>query len=238
MTDVRNCWSCGDSLTKKPGRGRWPRYCSPRCKLDARPKIARGPRVADCLQCGVEFTATGRARFCSGACRTKFSRLGDPNYREKQRARNALRTPPRSFVGFILCPYCDEIACVRSVRAVRCRRTECRLAHRARTTAERRARQGRENYGYTEATAEAYHRRRALKKGATVEAFSHAEVFERDDWMCGICSEPVDRDAKFPDALSVSLDHIIPLALGGDHSRANTQCAHLGCNVRKGARAA
>lgn len=112
------------------------------------------------------------------------------------------------------------------------------MARKARVTAERRARQGRENYGYTEATAEAYHRRRALKKGATVERFSHAEVFERDNWTCGICAEPVDRDLRFPDPMSVSLDHIVPLALGGDHSRANTQCAHLTCNVRKGAQAA
>ncbi|WP_183407726.1 HNH endonuclease [Nocardioides marmoriginsengisoli] len=119
-----------------------------------------------------------------------------------------------------------------------CPKPECFLARRATETAERRARQGRESYGYTEAIAEAYHRRRAIKKGATVEKFSHVEVFERDNWTCGICSELVDREARWPEPLSVSLDHIIPLALGGDHSRANTQCAHLACNVRKGARAA
>jgi 5-methylcytosine-specific restriction endonuclease McrA len=31
----------------------------------------------------------------------------------------------------------------------------------------------------------------------------------------------------------VSLDHVIPLSLGGDHSMANTQAAHLDCNTRK-----
>lgn len=64
------------------------------------------------------------------------------------------------------------------------------------------------------------------------------EVFERDNWTCGICDEPVDQDIKWPDPRSVSLDHIVPLALGGAHSRANTQCSHLTCNVRKGAQAA
>lgn len=93
-------------------------------------------------------------------------------------------------------------------------------------------------YGYTDAVAGAYHRRRALKLGATVESFRPSEIFERDEWTCGICREPVARDLKFPDPMSVSLDHIVALANGGEHSRANTQCAHLTCNVRKGARVA
>jgi 5-methylcytosine-specific restriction endonuclease McrA len=32
------------------------------------------------------------------------------------------------------------------------------------------------------------------------------------------------------------LDHIVPLAKGGLHSRANTACACNGCNMKKGAR--
>lgn len=79
-------------------------------------------------------------------------------------------------------------------------------------------------------------RRRARLAGATIEAFDRIEVFDRDGWMCGICNEPVNRSARFPDPSSVSLDHIVPLSRGGDHSRANCQAAHLGCNMRKGAR--
>jgi len=36
--------------------------------------------------------------------------------------------------------------------------------------------------------------------------------------------------------LAASLDHRIPISRGGEHSRANAQTSHLGCNVRKGAR--
>lgn len=78
--------------------------------------------------------------------------------------------------------------------------------------------------------------RRARLAGATIEAFDRIEVFDRDGWMCGICNEPVDRSVRFPDPSSVSLDHIIPLSRGGDHSRANCQTAHRICNLRKGAR--
>jgi 5-methylcytosine-specific restriction endonuclease McrA len=66
-----------------------------------------------------------------------------------------------------------------------------------------------------------------------VEYFKNTEIFERDGWACQLCGLPIDRDARKPDPLSVSLDHIVPISLGGAHSRANTQCAHLSCNVRK-----
>ena len=193
-----------------------------------------------CSMCGDPFSAKQRrARYCSGACRARASRLRNLDAaRARGRAWTRTNYAPRSAVWFITCEFCGDLACVRRPHGKRCRKNECRRALRAQATAERRARQGRENYGYTEATAAAYHRRRALKKGATVEDFKPGEIFERDDWTCGICSEPVDRDLKWPNPLSVSLDHVIPLALGGAHSRDNTQCAHLSCNVRKGAQAA
>lgn len=81
-----------------------------------------------------------------------------------------------------------------------------------------------------------YHARRALKAGAAAgPAFSNADVFERDGWVCGLCSEPVDRGVSYPDPLSASLDHVVPLSRGGAHSFENVQLAHLVCNVRKGA---
>lgn len=76
-------------------------------------------------------------------------------------------------------------------------------------------------------------RRRSLEKEATVERFTRTEIFERDGWICQLCNEPVDRNARARASKSASLDHIYPLILGGEHSRANTQCAHFGCNARK-----
>jgi len=38
--------------------------------------------------------------------------------------------------------------------------------------------------------------------------------------------------------MSVSLDHIVPVSLGGMHSMANVQCAHLFCNLSKNNRVA
>lgn len=74
---------------------------------------------------------------------------------------------------------------------------------------------------------------RARFRNAVVESFPVLEIFERDNWTCQICFEPIDRKAKSPAPWSRSLDHRIPLARGGEHSRANCQAAHLWCNSAK-----
>lgn len=79
-------------------------------------------------------------------------------------------------------------------------------------------------------------KRRAQKLMLPSENVIAREVFERDGWICGICSEPVDASFAWPDPFSPSLDHVVPLARGGHHTYENTQCAHLGCNVSKGDR--
>lgn len=66
------------------------------------------------------------------------------------------------------------------------------------------------------------------------ESFSPRAVFDRDGWVCGICCGSIDPEVRYPDPLSVSLDHVVPLSKGGHHTRANTQAAHLKCNVDKG----
>lgn len=76
-------------------------------------------------------------------------------------------------------------------------------------------------------------RYRALKAAATTERFRLRDVFERDGWVCQICAEPIDRDAKAPVPWSKSIDHRTPLARGGAHSFDNCQAAHLWCNSAK-----
>lgn len=78
-------------------------------------------------------------------------------------------------------------------------------------------------------------RRRRIVRGRQAEVFSAAEIFERDGWLCQLCGEEVDRDLKWPDPKSASLDHVVQIARGGQHIRSNCQLAHLGCNSRKGA---
>lgn len=76
-------------------------------------------------------------------------------------------------------------------------------------------------------------RRRARLRDALVESFDRLDIFSRDGWVCQICGLAVDREARFPDPNSASLDHIIPIAKGGTHEPANAQCSHLHCNIMK-----
>lgn len=62
------------------------------------------------------------------------------------------------------------------------------------------------------------------------------EVFERDGWQCGICHETVNQYLRSPDPFAATLDHVIPLCLGGEHTYENVQCSHSYCNAQKGGR--
>lgn len=84
--------------------------------------------------------------------------------------------------------------------------------------------------------AELTRKRRAARRGLVTEDFSLADIAERDRWHCQICGSKVDRDLKWPHKQCATMDHIVPIKLDGDHSRANCQLAHADCNRRKGAR--
>jgi 5-methylcytosine-specific restriction endonuclease McrA len=78
--------------------------------------------------------------------------------------------------------------------------------------------------------------RRARLRGGEVENFTDTEIFIRDGWVCQLCGDPIARDLHYPDPMSVSLDHVVPISKGGHHTRANVQTAHLRCNISKGNR--
>lgn len=63
------------------------------------------------------------------------------------------------------------------------------------------------------------HNRAILRKTATV---------------CALCGMPFDKSLKYPNPMSISIDHIIPVALGGKSTIDNLQATHLICNKAKG----
>lgn len=79
-------------------------------------------------------------------------------------------------------------------------------------------------------------KRRAQLAAVEFEDFDRVEVFRRDGWKCQLCGRKVDSSLKSPDPMSASLDHIVPVSVGGAHTRLNTQLAHLHCNISKGNR--
>lgn len=90
---------------------------------------------------------------------------------------------------------------------------------------------------YPEVGTRADARRRMLMEQASqAEAIAPADVHARDGWTCQLCLLPIDPEVAWPDPMSASVDHVVPLALGGAHSMINVQSAHLSCNSSKGDR--
>lgn len=81
-------------------------------------------------------------------------------------------------------------------------------------------------------------RRMRIEQARTAEVFAPLDVHTRDEWTCQLCRQPIDPKVAWPDPMSASVDHIVPLSRGGRHSMANVQSAHLGCNSSKGDRVA
>jgi hypothetical protein len=58
-------------------------------------------------------------------------------------------------------------------------------------------------------------------------------VYQLNGYVCHLCGRPIDRSLKFPDSFSRSIDHLIPVSLGGSDSFDNLLPAHLGCNIAR-----
>lgn len=59
-------------------------------------------------------------------------------------------------------------------------------------------------------------------------------IYERDNWTCQICHEPVEPDANPLSDWFPSLDHIVPRSQGGSDDDDNLRTAHRWCNAVRG----
>lgn len=80
------------------------------------------------------------------------------------------------------------------------------------------------------------HRRNVMKRRQFVARVNVADVYQRDGWACQICGSPVDPNAQYPDPMSASLDHIVPISRGGTHEPSNVRLTHWICNCVRGNR--
>lgn len=214
-----------------------------------------------CKHCGGPIVRTGAygpiPDYCTKTCRTAadWKRNGEgrlkKNRAETARVRSALRK---------VCPQCGETFTPKRRAAQRfcseqctgrfhrnrdfgeCSADDCSRPVRARGLCsmhwKRWARsEGMiENPEWDDRRRANHHKRRALKLKLPADAIRPTEVYERDGWVCSLCDLPVDRNIAWPDPMSPSLDHVIPLSKGGHHVLENVALAHLECNTQKGNR--
>lgn len=55
-------------------------------------------------------------------------------------------------------------------------------------------------------------------------------IYERDGWICHLCSEPVDMSAGYNEKLAATLDHLLPRSKGGTDEESNLRTSHRHCN--------
>jgi predicted nucleic acid-binding Zn ribbon protein len=160
-----------------------------------------------CLVCGKEFYATNTQMLCSDECRRIRA-----NQAERQTSIDEF--VPKMFV----CKECGVEFRTEygKPRTVFCS-DECARKNQKRASKAV---------------------RRARKKGLGCEVFDPLDVFKRDRWTCQLCGVKTPKNLRGTcNDEAPELDHIIPLALGGEHSMRNTQCLCRKCNRDKGATA-
>lgn len=59
-------------------------------------------------------------------------------------------------------------------------------------------------------------------------------ILRKTSTVCALCGMPIDKSLRYPNPMSISIDHIIPVALGGRSTIDNLQATHLICNKEKG----
>lgn len=79
-------------------------------------------------------------------------------------------------------------------------------------------------------------RRRARLLEAFVADVDPQAIWDRDGGICQLCGDPIDPALPWPEPMSKTLDHVVPLSTGGTHEPANVQLAHALCNCIKGNR--
>ena len=211
--EEKTCEQCGQAFARRSTGRDAGRFCSRECGFEAQrlAKARRGlllllNKVRACDICGKSHTR--RAVTCSQECARD---------RHRQYARSAAKL--RSEAAFVSAPL-DCVECGKRFMTEYGEKkrkfcsTECRKRHFKRISRK----------------AE-----KARLRGVRVERrLSPIRVFERDGWRCQLCGKMTLRSKRgLPHPRAPELDHIIPLAQGGEHSYRNVQCACRACNGAK-----
>jgi hypothetical protein len=209
------CPICQKPLERKGSRGPSPTFCR-KCRYQK--KVAGMYRFASvCETCGTRFKAVNQhQRRCSRACQISHSTA------IRRISRDCLACGAAFMPTSKLNVYCS-VACSHAGIDCECYRCGTTFKSSGATMCPKCSRRKHD--------ALHTHRRRTWIIGG--DRIDPYEIYERDEWRCGICGDPVDKTLRWPDPMSASLDHITPLSKGGRHAIGNVQCSHLRCNLRK-----
>lgn len=227
--EMKDCECCGKEFKPKRDRRRKyvvQKYCSPECAASSirlyddpldKPTLTRPRKIypINCSICGKVFIARNKAtRVCpNDECKKKEARQKAVEYDKRTSNKD---TCPRN------CKECGKLfePVYGMKRRVFCSE-ECSTKH-SKKAEWYKAMKKRNN-----------RTRRARINSVPSIYYNDKDIFVRDGWVCGICGETVDENLIYPNPLSASIDHILPLSKRGCDTPDNVQLAHLICNSIK-----
>lgn len=212
------CKCCGKEFKPKaPDRTK---YCSRECAykdMAAKPKEKKPP---NCVICGKQFDGRIDNKYCSNECYKQYSHQAYLEYKQTNEYKQNLEKQKEKYIPADIkiktCKECGSVFKTRRITAEYCS-DKCRNEVNKRNHKEQKD------------------KRRAVKKNAFVQRVNRKDIYLRDKGKCGICGKRIDLKIKYPHLLSLTIDHIIPLACGGTHEPKNVQIAHFICNSKKSA---
>lgn len=227
------------------------KYCSAACQSEAASINGRRKPLVKCASCEKEFYPR-RGRTANVCC----SRECGFAFQAKQKAEE--KQPNWMHWWFRDCTICGVWFCSRS-RTKRTCSQECRSEDARRRYRESytpvitvrpcplgcgRDATGREKFCPGCSTSRKrlanrnrkHARSRAKSANVIYAPVSRAKIIERHGTRCWICKGDINMSATAPNGKSFSVDHVVPLSVGGWHDLINLRPAHLGCNRKRGAR--
>lgn len=226
--------------------------------MSYRPESLRLPE-RQCLACGKRFRPWRQGSHKQRRARERGTTLGQFCSRQcvafHKRRLQPPEPGPHSHIAISACRQCGRLFVTRNKRIPNrycCRRCNdtWHNAHRPSTSIEVKQcahlpcsvsfapRMRTQRYCSSRCSAAARRRNdkarhRARLAGTTRIPYRPVDIYERDGWRCRLCGKKINRRHRAPHSLAPSIDHIIPIALGGPDAPNNVQAAHFGCNSRK-----
>lgn len=214
------CQHCGKPFWRKNAFRM--KFCSKECQSAAR-ALLKKPKPEpviyrrECAWCGSPFETTlSKKKYCSSDCAYK----GNLRHKREQWANQYI---PKTYV-------CKECGTKFT--------TECGNKHSVfccQTCAEKyERRQEHQTERHKAYIKECKLRREKQMRQQYAGLVSYDALYQRDYGVCQICGMAVHPDKFCDDSWGGTIDHIIPLSVGGEHSMSNCQLAHRICNSLKG----
>lgn len=228
--NTRLCVECGESFIRHGNVG--PRDRCPQCvPLTLRP----------CVICTAVYESRpgGNAScYCATCARAvaRHHRYGEPKPEPTPRPCPSCLSVfvPSGKAGTYCSPSCRKTA----------RQTECQLVPCERCTMPCRPYMQRNirslcvscRASFVAAQRSAAQARRWAAEAIGDRDITWRSVGERDGWTCHLCNKPVKREAGTAYAPhGATVDHLLPIAFGGEHVWSNVALAHRACNTSRGA---